>query len=384
MKEEELFMDIDQSFNGEGKRYINKDQIYMKKAIELAKKGAGNVNPNPMVGAVIVKNGEIIGSGYHKEFGGPHAEVNAIDSCSDGLDGSTIYVTLEPCCHHGKTPPCTDLIIKSSIERVVIGSVDNNPIVSGKGIQILKSHGILVDIDVLKSECDELNEMYFYSNKNKKPFVLMKYGMTADGKIATKTGESKWITGEKSRKYVHNTRNNLTAIMVGIGTVLKDDPLLNCRIENGKNPVRIVCDSKLKIPLNSNIIKTSQKIKTIVATVSEDYKKIEKLKIYGVKILEIKKLKGKLDLNDLMKKLYDLKIDSILLEGGSTLNFSALESEIVDRIHVYIAPKIFGGVQSVTPIGGFGISEIEKAVKLAYRQTRIIDGDVLIEYDVSR
>ncbi|GAA0225535.1 bifunctional diaminohydroxyphosphoribosylaminopyrimidine deaminase/5-amino-6-(5-phosphoribosylamino)uracil reductase RibD [Metaclostridioides mangenotii] len=358
------------------------DLFYMKKALELAKKGAGKVSPNPMVGAVIVKDSEIIGSGYHKEYGGLHAEVNAISSCSNDLYGSTIYVTLEPCCHYGNTPPCTDAIIKSGIKRVVVGSVDNNPLVNGQGIEKLQKHGIKVELGVLREKCDELNEVFFYSNRVHKPFVVMKYGMTVDGKIATVTGESKWITTEKSRENVHKTRNDLSAIMVGIGTVLKDNPLLTCRTLDGKNPIRIICDSQLKLPISSDIVKTAKDIKTVVATTSEDQNKRQILENLGVEIVTVPKLNERLDLNDLMKKLWDLKIDSILLEGGSTLNYSALESGLVDRLHVYIAPKIFGGSRSISAIGGEGVSDIENAFKLKYRKTTMFDEDILIEYDV--
>ncbi|WP_315169165.1 bifunctional diaminohydroxyphosphoribosylaminopyrimidine deaminase/5-amino-6-(5-phosphoribosylamino)uracil reductase RibD [Metaclostridioides mangenotii] len=361
---------------------MDKDLFYMKKALDLAKKGAGRVSPNPMVGAVIVKDGEIIGSGYHKEYGGAHAEVNAISSCTNDLYGSTIYVTLEPCCHYGKTPPCTDVIIKSGIKRVVVGSVDNNPLVSGQGIDKLEKHGIKVESSVLREKCDEINEVFFYSNRVHKPFVIMKYGMTADGKIATVTGESKWITTEKSRENVHKTRNDLSAIMVGIGTVLKDDPLLTCRTTDGKNPIRIICDSQLKLPLSSKIVKTAKNIKTVVATISEDNNKVQILENLGVEVITVSNLNERLDLNDLMKKLWDLKINSILLEGGSTLNYSALESGIVDRLHIYIAPKIFGGSRSISPIGGEGVSDIKNAFKLKYRKTTMFDEDILIEYDV--
>jgi diaminohydroxyphosphoribosylaminopyrimidine deaminase/5-amino-6-(5-phosphoribosylamino)uracil reductase len=361
---------------------MDKDLFYMKKALELAKKGAGKVSPNPMVGAVIVKDGEIIGSGYHKEYGGLHAEVNAISSCTNDLYDSTIYVTLEPCCHYGNTPPCTDAIIKSGIKRVVVGSVDNNPLVNGQGIEKLQKHGIKVESGVLGEKCDELNEEFFYSNRVHKPFVVMKYGMTVDGKIATVTGESKWITSEKSRENVHKTRNDLSAIMVGIGTVLKDNPLLTCRTLDGKNPIRIICDSQLKLPISSDIVKTAKDIKTVVATTSEDQNKRQILENLGVEVVTVSKLNERLDLNDLMKKLWDLKIDSILLEGGSTLNYSALESGLVDRLHVYIAPKIFGGSRSISAIGGEGVSDIENAFKLKCRKTTMFDEDILIEYDV--
>lgn len=366
-------------FNNE---YLTSDEQYMKKAIELAKKGVGKVNPNPLVGAVVVKNGEVIGTGFHEEYGKEHAEVNAIYSCPQDVRGSTIYVTLEPCCHYGKTPPCTDIIIKSGIKRVVVGCVDNNPVVSGNGIKELEKNNIEVKVGVCKEECIELNEIFFYSNANKKPFVVMKYAMTLDGKIATRSGDSKWITGEISRKDVHKTRNKLSAIMIGIGTVLKDDPILTCRVEDGRNPIRIICDSNLRIPLDSKISKTAEDVKTIIATISDNGDKIKKLEQKGLKIIRVKEKDERLDLNDLMKKLWEEKIDSILLEGGSELNFSSLENGIVNRVQVYIAPKIFGGIESVSAISGIGVDKVRDSFNLKFRKIKSFDEDVFVEYDV--
>lgn len=366
-------------FNNE---YLTSDEQYMKKAIELAKKGVGKVNPNPLVGAVVVKNGEVIGTGFHEEYGKEHAEVNAINSCTQDVRGSTIYVTLEPCCHYGKTSPCTDLIIKSGIKRVVVGCVDNNPVVSGNGIKELEKNNIEVKVGVCKEECIELNEIFFYSNANKKPFVVMKYAMTLDGKIATRSGDSKWITGEISRKDVHRTRNKLSAIMIGIGTVLKDDPILTCRVEDGRNPIRIICDSNLRIPLDSKISKTAEDVKTIIATISNNGDKIKKLEQKGLKIMRVKEKDERLDLNDLMKKLWKEKIDSILLEGGSELNFSSLENGIVNRVQVYIAPKIFGGIESVSAISGIGVDKVRDSFNLKFRKIKSFYEDVFVEYDV--
>ena len=231
----------------------SEDEKYMVLAMELAKKGYGYTAPNPVVGAVIVKNGCIIGQGYHEKYGEPHAERNALASCTQSPEGATIYVTLEPCCHHGKQPPCTDAIIEAGIGRVVTGSGDPNPLVGGKGIQILRDHGIQVTEHVLREECDRLNQVFFHYIQTGRPYVTMKYAMTMDGKIAAYTGASRWVTGEEARHHVHEQRKKNTAIMVGIGTVLADDPMLNCRIEGGRNPVRIICDTHLKMPLTSKI-----------------------------------------------------------------------------------------------------------------------------------
>ncbi|ROR30500.1 diaminohydroxyphosphoribosylaminopyrimidine deaminase/5-amino-6-(5-phosphoribosylamino)uracil reductase [Mobilisporobacter senegalensis] len=361
---------------------MENDQYYMEKAIELAKKGIGKVNPNPMVGAVIVKHGVIIGEGYHEKYGCLHAERMALDKCNEDPKDSTLYVTLEPCCHFGKTPPCTDAIIKSKIKRVVIGIKDPNELVSGKGIEILKSHGIQVDTGVLGKECLELNKKFFHYILTKTPFVLMKYAMTVDGKIGTNTGNSKWITGEEARRHVHELRNELSGIMVGIKTVLTDDPLLTCRIPEGRNPIRIICDSHLRIPLYSKIVKTAKDIPTIVATISKDYDKRKILEGFNIKVLPVRESNGRIDLNDLLIQLGTMGIDSILLEGGATLNESALSSGIVNRLNVYIAPKIFGGTISPSPIEGTGISEIEEAYLLTRNKISVIGDDILLQYDV--
>ena len=236
------------------------DQEYMLRAIQLAKKGEGWTNPNPMVGAVIVKDGKIIGEGYHKKYGELHAERNAIASLTESAEGAVIYVTLEPCCHHGKTPPCTEAIIEQKIRKVVIGSRDPNPKVAGKGVQMLREAGVTVVEDFMREECDQLNPVFFHYITTKTPYVVMKYAMTLDGKIATKIGASKWITGESARKEVQHMRHQYMGIMAGIGTVLADDPMLNVRVEGWKSPVRIVCDSKLRIPPGSQIVKKCGKV----------------------------------------------------------------------------------------------------------------------------
>lgn len=356
------------------------DIKYMRYALELAKKGEGRTNPNPMVGAVIVKDGKIIGEGYHKRYGEFHAERNAVLSCKYDMTDAEMYVTLEPCCHYGKTPPCTDIIIQSGIKRVYVGCVDNNPLVENMGIKILRENGIDVTVNVLENECRSLNEVFFHYIKNKTPYVVMKYAMTADGKLATSTGKSKWITGEEARLNVHRTRNRLMGIMVGAGTVLKDNPMLNCRIKGGRNPIRIICDSKLKIPLNSNIIKTAGEIKTIIAA-AEKNENAEALESAGAEIIYCPDDKNRVDLKALMGRLGERGIDSILLEGGSELNFSALKGGIVNRIDAYIGGKIFGG-SSKSPVGGVGIDEVGECFKLKKRGISDFGGDLLIQYDV--
>lgn len=258
---------------------------FMEKAIALAKKGRGRVSPNPMVGAIIVKNDNIIGEGYHESFGEAHAERNAIANCTESPKGADLYVTLEPCCHFGKTPPCTRAIIEAGISRVFIGSADHNPLVAGKGVMELRANGIIVKESVCIEECDKLNEVFFHYIKTKRPFVTLKYAMSVDGKIATYKGESKWISGEKSRNKVQETRSLVGSIMVGIGTALQDDPLLNCRISGGNQPLRIICDSKLRLPLHSRLVKTAVEFPTIVAAVSGSSDKEKALQYASVEIL---------------------------------------------------------------------------------------------------
>lgn len=364
---------------------------YMRRAIELAKLGIGKVNPNPLVGAVIVKNGQIISEGYHMIYGDLHAERNAFKNLKSPEDanGAEMYVTLEPCCHHGKQPPCTEAIIEHGISRVYVGSNDPNELVAGKGIQILRDAGIEVVTEFLKEQCDAINPVFFHYITTRTPFVLMKYAMTLDGKIATRTGHSQWISGEESRARVQQTRNALKGIMVGIGTVLNDDPSLTCRIDGGRNPIRIICDSKLRIPLSSNVVATAKEVPTIVATVEPhaEYNRFwneqkAELEASGVDILVVKERDGRLDLRDLMIKLGEKQIDGILLEGGSTLNYAALQEGIVNRIEAYVAPKFFGGAGFYTPVGGEGVELATEALGCKLISTEQIGQDILLTYEV--
>lgn len=254
------------------------DQEYMRRAIELAKRGEGWTSPNPLVGAVIVKNDRIIGEGYHARYGEYHAERNALRACLEPAEGADLYVTLEPCCHYGKQPPCVEAIVQAGIKRVFVGSDDPNPLVAGKGIQYLRERGIAVETHVLKEECDQLNPVFFHFIRRKAPYVVMKYAMTLDGKIAAYTGASKWVTGEEARAYVQQERHRYRGIMVGVGTVLADDPMLNCRMPGGRNPVRIICDTHLRTPLTSRIVRTAKEISTILAVCETDRAGISPMK----------------------------------------------------------------------------------------------------------
>ncbi|MDO4534580.1 MAG: bifunctional diaminohydroxyphosphoribosylaminopyrimidine deaminase/5-amino-6-(5-phosphoribosylamino)uracil reductase RibD [Clostridium perfringens] len=356
------------------------DEFYMNLALENAKKGRGKVNPNPMVGAVIVKNEKIIGIGYHEFFGGTHAEVNAFKNATEDVVGGTIYVTLEPCSHYGKTPPCADKIIEKKIRRVVVGSLDPNPIVAGRGIKKLRDAGIEVTIGVLGKECIKLNEVFMKYIKTKKPFVVLKCAMSLDGKICTRDGESKWITGEKAREHVHKTRGVLSGIMVGVETVIEDNPRLTSRVDIGKNPIRIVVDSTLRIPLSSNVLTDKFRDKTIIATTDyADKKKIREIENLGVKVLVVESKEKRVNLNDLMYRLGEMNIDSIFLEGGGTLNFSALREGIIDKVQIYIAPKIIGGTLAKTPVEGEGIDKLKDAFNINDLKVNFFGNDIFIE-----
>ena len=370
------------------------EEKYMRRAIELAKKGSGHVNPNPLVGAVIVRDGEIIGEGYHECYGQLHAERNAIANAKkrgNSLEGSTIYVTLEPCCHYGKTPPCTEAIIEEKIARVVVGSDDPNPLVSGKGFQMLREKGIEVIPHFLKEECDAMNHVFFHYIRTGTPYVAMKYAMTMDGKIACYTGDSKWVTGEESRAHVQTLRNHYKGIMAGIGTVLADDPMLNCRIEGGRDPIRIIADSHLRIPMDSQLVRTAGQQPLIVACLPDaDEEKAAQLQEKGVEVLRIpgvttaditEEQKEVISLPVLMKQLGARKIDGILLEGGGQLNESALQAGIVDRIYCYIAPKIFGGAQAKTPVEGQGLTRAADAWQFKRIGMQEFGQDILLEYE---
>ena len=349
--------------------FMQKKEEYMRRALELARKGEGHTSPNPMVGCVVVKDGRIISEGYHEKYGEFHAERNALTRCTEDTAGADLYVTLEPCCHQGKTPPCTDIIIEKKIARVFVGSMDSNPLVPGKGVQILRDHGIYVETGILDAECRKLNEVFYHYIATKTPFVVMKYAMTLDGKIACATGDSKWVTGEIARTQVHRMRGRYRGIMVGIGTVLADDPMLNCRVEGGVDPVRIICDSNLRIPTESQIVKTASDIETIVACSQEaleserKQEKIRRLKEAGIQIIGTEGAHG-VNLVELMKKLGGQNIDSILLEGGGTLNASALEDGIVNKVYAYIAGKLIGGMDARSPVEGMGIDRMADAITL--------------------
>lgn len=370
-------------------------ETYMKRALELAQTAMGRTSPNPMVGCVVVKNGSIVAEGCHEKFGAFHAERNALTKCAGDVSGADLYVTLEPCCHQGKTPPCTDIIIEKRIGRVFVGAMDPNPKVAGNGVRILREHGIEVVPGVLEQECLALNEIFFHYIRSGVPFVAMKYAMTLDGKIAACTGDSKWVTGEKAREHVQLLRKKYASIMVGVDTVIADDPMLNCRMWEGVDPVRVICDSHLRIPLESQIVRTAGDIKTIVAyaggvdgqkareletkelemwgqkarkmetcELEKQEQKVRQLEASGLELLKAGD-GSRVSLEELIRQLGRRNIDSVLVEGGGSIHGSLLETGLVNRVYAYIAPKLIGGEKAKSPVEGNGIREMAAAKRLS-------------------
>lgn len=356
----------------------------MSLALRLAKKGEGTTSPNPLVGAVIVKNGKIIGQGYHKKAGHAHAEIAAFNDAErkkNSVKGADLYVTLEPCCHTKKrTPPCVGAIIEKKIRKVYVSILDPNPEVSGNGVRMLQESGIEVQVGLLEEKAQELNEAFTKYISTKKPFVILKLAATMDGKIAAHTGDSKWIGSPTQRKYAHELRNKVDGIMVGIETVLKDNPSLNVRLDKKttSDPIPIILDSKLRIPLSSNLLKIHDNI--IIATSDKSkVRKIEKLEALGTRILSIKKdSNGRLNLNELMRKLGKLEIMSVLIEGGSKVASSSIKSAIVDKVVFFYAPKIVGA-EGISMIGDLGIDTIKKSIQVKNTKIKKLKDEVMIE-----
>ncbi|BDU51365.1 bifunctional diaminohydroxyphosphoribosylaminopyrimidine deaminase/5-amino-6-(5-phosphoribosylamino)uracil reductase RibD [Haliovirga abyssi] len=353
------------------------DEKYMSIAIELAKKGEGGVNPNPLVGAVVVKNGEIIGRGYHQYFGGPHAEVYALEEAGENAKDATIYVTLEPCSHYGKTPPCADRIVKAGIKRCVIAVSDPNPLVAGRGISKMEQAGIEVKVGVLEKESLKVNEVFMKYITKREAFLFLKSAITLDGKIATKTFDSKWITNEIARNEVHKLRNRYMAVMVGVNTVIQDNPRLTSRIENGRNPYRVIIDPNLRTPLDSNIIKNNKDNKTIIIT-SKDNEKIEDY--YDlVRIVEIEG--EKFIIKDILIELAKIGIDSVLVEGGSKVISACFKEKAMDKGVIFIAPKIVGDEKALSFVNGFDITNMSDSLKLKDIKFRTYDDNIGVWFE---
>ena len=353
------------------------DEEYMKRALQLARRGVEKVSPNPMVGAVIVRAGKIIAEGYHHKFGEDHAEIDAIKKASGKIRGATLYVNLEPCCHRGKTPPCVDALIEQGIKRVVIGTLDPNPLVNGKGAQILRDHGIKVTEGVLEQEARALNEVYLHNTQTGLPFVTVKYSQSLDGRIATSKGDSRWISSEASRRFAHRLRARHDAIMVGIGTVLADDPQLTVRLVKGRNPLRVVLDSRLRTPLNAQVLQGEAKT-LIVTTDAHAKKKVNTIQKQGKVVLPVQRdTKGRVELKTLIQVLAKWGISSILVEGGREVITSLLKGGLVNRVVIITAPLIVG--KGIEGIGDLGITDLQGAIRPSCYTVRRVGEDVIFD-----
>lgn len=360
---------------------MDPEERYMWSALDLARQGLGKTSPNPMVGAVLVKGGEVLGTGFHEKAGGPHAEIVALQEAGEKARGATLYTNLEPCSHHGRTPPCVDAIIKAGIKKVVVAMVDPNPLVSGAGIRRLREAGIKVRVGVLEEKARRLNEVFLKYITTKTPFLIVKMAMTLDGKIAVKSGQSRWITGQKSRKFVHKLRSMSDGIVVGIDTILQDDPLLNVRLDNGNkaSPARIIVDSKGRLPLESRVVKSSAEIKTfLVTTELASSAKLASLESAGVEVIVLPSKNGRVDLQAMMRVLGKKEISILLAEGGGTLNYSFLSENLIDKIYFFIAPKLVGGKDAPTPLEGEGAEDLIDAWIVEDIEMKQLDQDLLI------
>lgn len=356
------------------------DEYYMRQALALARRGLGKTSPNPLVGALFVKKGGIIGRGYHRRYGEAHAEINAIRDAQEDINGATLYVTLEPCCHKGKkTPPCLDALLEYDLGRVVIGTADPNPKVNGRSIEAFRSRGIETKVGVLSEECQRLNEVYFKYIQTGIPFVTLKFAQTLDGRIAGAGGDSRWISSEPSLRLAHKLRRVHDAVLVGAGTVLADNPLLTVRLVRGRNPLRIVADSRLRIPMDSALLGEQENAPTIIATTSRaDGKKLASLKRMGIEVLTVgEDREGKVDLKDLLEKLGERNISSVLVEGGAAIITSLLRQKLADKLVVILAPKLLGS--GIDAVGDLDIPDVGKALKLSSVKTYRSGEDLVIE-----
>lgn len=359
--------------------FLSYDEKYMRLAMQLAGNAIGRTSPNPLVGAVIVKDNRVVGCGWHRKSGTPHAEVHALNQAGELAQGADVYVTLEPCAHYGKTPPCSKALVEAKVKNVYGGLLDVNPKVAGKGFKILEDAGIHVEYGFLQDELRKQNEVFFKWIEHKKPFIVLKAAMTLDGKIATATGQSKWITNETSRAYGYKLRDIYDGIMVGINTVIEDNPMLTARVDGGKNPIRIVVDSSLKIDINANVVQ-DKSAKTIVATTDKaDKDKILKLQAQDVDVIVVDKDENdKVDIEKLLDILGQQNICSILVEGGATLSGSFVAKKLVDKVYFFIAPRIVGGKEAKTPVAGTGILNLQEALALKDIQIEKLEEDILI------
>ncbi len=357
-------------------------EILMRRALDLARKGQGRTAPNPMVGAVIVNKGQVVGEGYHRQAGKPHAEIEALRKAGNRARGGRMVLNLEPCCHHGRTPPCTEAIIKSGIREMVVGLRDPNPKVRGRGIRALKQAGIKVATGVMKKECAALNEVFLKYITAARPFVILKSAISLDGKIATETGNSRWITGPEARNKVHQLRNQVGAILVGAGTVLKDDPRLTTRLKNGtgNHPVRVILDNRGSIPHTARVFKNASRQQVIYVTSRQAAaSRIKRFQNMGVEVWVLPEKDGGVHLPKLMQRLAQIELTSVMIEGGGQVNASALKSKIVDKVVFFLAPIVIGGTRSPNVVQGAGIRHLKDAFKIKKLRVEPIGTDWVIE-----
>jgi diaminohydroxyphosphoribosylaminopyrimidine deaminase/5-amino-6-(5-phosphoribosylamino)uracil reductase len=361
---------------------VDSDEKWMARALELAEKGRGHVEPNPLVGAVVVQKDRHVGEGWHERFGQPHAEIIALARAGAGAHSATLYVTLEPCCHHGKTPPCTDAIIQSKIKRVVAAMKDPFPEVAGKGLSRLRKAGISVELGVMENQAKRINAPYLKFLKTGRPYVHVKWAMTLDGKIATRTGDSKWISGESARRYTHELRGRMDAIIVGIGTVLADNPRLTVRPSGSRRPARIILDSQGRLPPRSQLAATARKTPVLVVTARETSAVASSLRKLGCEILRLPGKSGMVDVHQLLNELGLRQMTNVLVEGGGQVLGAFFDAKAVDEVHIFVAPKIVGGKQ-VTAVAGSGVTKIAAALKVTDWSIQQIGTDTLIHGLVS-
>jgi diaminohydroxyphosphoribosylaminopyrimidine deaminase/5-amino-6-(5-phosphoribosylamino)uracil reductase len=360
-------------------RFTPEDHAYLQKALELAAAGCGYVSPNPMVGAVVVKDGEIVGTGYHRQFGGDHAEVEALREAGHLARGATLYCTLEPCSHFGKTPPCVNRVIDSGIAKVIIGTLDPNPLVNGRGVKILREQSVEVEAGLLAEACYELNEVFFKFIATRLPFVTLKLAQSLDGKIADTSGRSKWISNAAARKLVQRWRWQNDAIMVGIGTVLADNPQLTVRDEPGPQPRRIIVDTNLRLPLTANVLTDAHVTKTIVAIGEEcrEREKIAEIENRGARVWPLRTTPaGSLDLRHLLERIGQESIASVFVEGGRRIFSSLLEAQLADRLKCFIAPKLLG--DGIPAFQGLPVGGVDDTIAFKKFKWEIIDDNILL------
>ncbi len=355
------------------------EEDYMKQALRLARRGLGKTSPNPMVGAVIVKDNRIIGQGYHRHFGGKHAEVNAIENAREDVGGATMYVSLEPCCHYGKTPPCVDAVIKNNIGKVVIGTLDPHPEMNGRSVEILKRQGIETSVGMLEKECCSLNEVYFKYITTGVPLVTVKFAQTLDGRIATADGNSQWISSPTSQRLAHKLRSHNDAVMAGVGTVLVDNPQLTARLVRGRNPSRVILDSRLRVPLDAKVLSNQELAPTIIATTpTADNEGVAALRRMGIEVLIVSQDEsGRVDLKKLLKTLGKREISSVLVEGGAETITSFLRLNLADRLVAIVAPKLLG--KGIEAVGNLNITDVNKALKLSFERVYRSGEDIVVE-----